>query len=362
MASSSISTAPAPGAATTTGWFTKVDSSEAPWLALSRILVGTWLSQSVYAVARLGIADLLVDSPRSSADLAAATEVQPQALSRVLRLLASVGVFTRTSDARFALTPVSQLLTTNAPTSLRDLAIMMGEQQFPAWGAILHSLRTGVSAFRHVFGEDYFPYIERRPDEARTFHAAMAGAIHARAAALAQSYDFSGFSRLVDVGGGSGVVLASVLAAYPNLHGVLLDLRSVTGAAQDYLATAGVADRCEIISGNAFDAVPAGGDIYLVSQVIHLFDDGPALALLRNCRAAMDETARLLLVEGIVPEGNEPADVKALDLLMLLVFGGQERTESEFRALFDAVGLRLSGVVPMPRTGTYLVEAVPVRI
>ncbi|HET8629623.1 MAG TPA: ArsR family transcriptional regulator [Thermomicrobiales bacterium] len=348
-------TTAAPGAIS--GWFPRIDDAVPPVLAIWRIAVSPWLGQAAYAVARLGIADLLAAGPQSSAELAAAAGVDVPTLHRVLRFLASVGLFAQTGDGRFAATPVSACLTRRAPNSLRDLLILTGEEFHRAWGGILASLEAGEPAFRRVFDDDFFGYLDAHPACARTFHGAMAGAIHLRAGTLARHYDFGYARTLVDVGGGSGVVLASILRRYPHLRGVLCDLPAAAAAGAEYLAAAGLADRCEIVAGSFFDAVPAGGDLYLVSQVVHLLDDEEAVALLGRCRAAMPERARLLLVEAVVPEDEGDADVNGLDLHMLVLFGGRERTAREFRALLAGAGYRLGSIIPLPQTGTCVVEA-----
>jgi hypothetical protein len=246
------------------------------------------------------------------------------------------------------------------PGSVRDYAVLVGEPMvWRSWGGILHSLRTGKPAFDHTFGAPLFEYLAAHPEEARVFDAAMTGRSAAENAAVLAAYDFSGAGTVVDVGGGQGALLAAILEANPRTRGVLFDRPHVVAAARPRLEAAGLAPgRFDLVEGDFFGAVPAGGDIYVLKRIIHDWDDGRARSILRNCRAALSEAGRLLLVELVVPPGNEPSDAKLLDLLMLVYAGGRERTEAEYRDLLASAGFELARVVPTA-SNVSLVEAVP---
>jgi hypothetical protein len=322
-----------------------------PPLALFRMTTGYYVSQAIYAVAKLGIADLLSDGPRRPDELAKAAGTDGDALRRVLRLLASVGVFTEEADGEFALTSIGTCLRSGVPGSMRAVVLLFGRgiaQQ--AWGDLMHSLRTGEPAFSHVFGMDPFAYMAQHPDEAATFDAAMAGFTRQTAIAVAASYDFSPFRRIVDVGGGSGALVAGILQANPALTGVLFDLPHVAERAKASIAALGLADRCAVVGGDFFKGVPEGGDAYLLKHVIHDWNDVRAAEILQSCRRAMGSAARLLIIEGVYPPRIDQSEASrgaaANDVNMLVCTGGRQRSEAEFRALYEAAGLKLTRIVP----------------
>ena len=337
---------------------TSQPASPASLLALSQLLTGYWVSQTVYVAAKLGIADLLAGGARTSAELASLTGAHAPTLHRLLRALASVGVLADGGEGRFALTPVGACLCSGAAGSLRSLAVTLGEEHYRAWGELLHSVRTGQTAFDHALGTDFFRYIQEKPACGEIFHAAMAELAALDAPALLAVYDFSGVSRLVDVGGGYGALLAPILAAHPAMRGVVFDAPQAVEVAAKRLAAAGLADRAEAMAGNFFDSVPGGGDLYILRQIIHDWNDARAKRILTNCRRAMAAHPKLLIFENVVPAGDAPSFAKLLDLNMLVISGGQERTEEEFRALLDSGGFRLMRVIPTPSMMSVL-EAVP---
>jgi precorrin-6B methylase 2 len=321
-----------------------------PPLALYRMMTGYYISQATYAVAKLGIADLLADGPRPHDELAKVTGTEGDALLRVLRLLTSVGVFTEEADGRFALTPIGACLRSGVPGSMHAVALLFGGITQQAWGDLLHSLRTGEPAFPHVFGMDSFTYMAQHPDEAANFDAAMAGFTRQIAIAVAASYDFSSFSRIVDVGGGSGALVAGILKANPALSGILFDLPHVAERAKASLAELGLADRCAVAGGDFFKEVPEGADAYLLKHVIHDWNDERAAEILQRCRRAMGPAARLLIVEGVYPPRIDQSDASrsaaANDVNMLVCTGGRQRSEAEFRALYEAAGFKLARIIP----------------
>ncbi len=322
------------------------------------MMTAYWLTQAIYVAAKLGIADMLIAGPMTSTELASLANVNPNRLHRVMRFLASRGVFSQTADQRFGLTRLSECLRTDVPTSIRAVAVMHGEEQYEAWRNLLHAVRTGESAFGHTFGCDFFQYLSNRPESAGTFNDAMT-ASRWRSATLAETYDFNGVASLVDVGGGQGALIASVLAQHREIRGILFDLPDVVRGAHKNLQAAGVADRCAVVPGNFFESVPAGGDAYLLSQIIHDWDDERSRIILRNCRAAMTLQSRLLLIERVVPEDDQPSEAKGLDLHMMVLLAGQERTEQEYRLLLDSSGFRLLNIFEMP-SEVSIIEAVPV--
>lgn len=313
---------------------------------LTQLISGYWASQAVYAAAQLGIADLLKDGPLPIEQLAAATNTKPDMLYRVLRALASTGVFAESTPGTFQLTPAAELLRSDVDGSQRALALMMGEEHYEVWGRLTEVLRTGENAFEKVCGAPIFEFLGRHPDKGRIFDAAMTG-IHGRETlAVLNAYDFSGIRRLVDVGGGNGSKLSAILKRHPSLRGVLFDLPQVVDRAEPALREAGVADRCAVERGNFFTAVPAGADAYLLRHIIHDWTDEQSLTILRNIHRAMTDDGRLLLVESVIPPGNEPFAAKFLDLTMMLIPGGKERTEAEYRKLYDQAGFQLTRIVP----------------
>ena len=330
-----------------------------PPATLLQMMTGYWVSQALYVAAKLGIADLLADGPVDCEDLAAATGTHAPSLQRVLRALASVGVFTEVSPGSFALTPLAELLRTETPGSMRALAIMYAEEQYRAWGGLLHSVRTGEMAFDHQFGMGYFEYLAQHPEADRVFNEAMTGWTHQLVGAVMDTYDFSPFKTIVDVGAGYGALLTAILRSNPGTRGVLFEQPHVVASAEEQLVAAGVADRCTFVGGDFFAAVPTGGDAYVLSQILHDWDDERCVAILGQCRRVMPDHGKLLVVELVLPEGDEPFLGKWLDLHMLVLLGSRERTAAEYDTLFRAAGFKLARVVPTP-PGPSVVEAVPV--
>jgi len=330
-------------------------------MALLHMVTGCWVSQALYVAAKLGIADLLHEGPQSCASLAEATQTHAGALYRVLRALASVGVFAEHEEGRFSLTPLADLLRTDAPGSLRAFAIMLGApEHWRAWEGVLHSVRTGQPAFDHVFGSPLFQYFSTHPEAARIFDDAMTSRSGQENTAIVAAYDFAATHTVVDVGGGQGTLLASILGVHPNTRGVLFDLSHVIAPTRARIERTGQTARWECVAGDFFAAVPAGGDCYLLKKVIHDWDDERAKHILTNCRTAIPDTGRLLLIEPLIPPGNEASFNKLLDLLMLVWnAGGRERTEREHQSLLASSGFHLSRVIPT-RSGVSIIEAVPV--
>lgn len=316
---------------------------------LDQMISGYWISQAIYAAAKFSIADHLKDGPKTVGELATASSTNPDALYRLLRALASVGIFAEGESRRFSLTPLAEPLRSDVPGSKRALALMSGDEQFRCWAEIDYSIRTGKIAFDKVFGKPIFDYLGEHPDKARIFDAAMVG-IHGReSSAILDVYDLSGIGVLADIGGGNGSQITEVLKKYPKMKAILFDLPHVVERAKERIQASGFQDRCKLVPGSFFEAVPEAADAYVMRHIIHDWDDEKCLTILRNCHRAMKPESKLLVIESVIPSGNEPFHGKFLDLVMLLIPGGKERTQEEYRALFEQAGFELSRIVP---TGT----------
>lgn len=322
-------------------------------------------SQAVISATKLGVPDALGEGARTSTEVAQATGTRPDMMHRLLRALAAFEVVRDLGDGRFELTAVGDCLRADAPQSVRPLVLMYGnDSSWEACGRLAECVRTGDNAYRILHGVDnLFPFLDDHPEDARIFDAGQSAGSAMVGAVAAQAYDFAGIGRIVDVGGGHGKVLASILKAHPGLRGTLFDLPRVAQGAAASLAREGVADRCEAVGGDMFKAVPAGGDLYLLCHVIHDWGDADATRVLKSCHAAMKPKAKLLILDRVMPERIEPRpDVQAkvlLDLTMMIAHGeARERTLGEFANLLAAADLRLLRVVP---TGTpvSLIEAAP---
>jgi len=330
-----------------------------PTVTMLQMMTGYWVSQAVYVAAKLGIADLLVDGPVGCNDLATATRTHAPSLQRTLSALASVGVFSEVAPGRFGLTPLAALLRSATPDSMRALAVMYMEEQYRSWGDFLHSVRTGQPAFEQQFGMGVFEYYTKNPEPSAVFNEAMTGLTTRLASAVAESYDFSAFGSVVDVGGNQGTLLTAILRRHPLTRGVLFDLPHVVAAAEPVLRKAGVDARCARRGGDFFEAVPTGGDAYILASVLHDWDDARCKAILATCRSAMPANGKLLIVELVLPVGrDEPFFGKWVDLHMLVMAGGRERTEAEYRTLLQAGGFELLRLVPT-LAGPSIIEAVP---
>lgn len=315
-----------------------------PGRQLSQLLLGNRVQQAVYVAARLGVADMLADGPRTIEDLGNGTGAHAESLRRLLRALATYGVFAEDDDGRWRSTPVADVLRSGTRESKRAFALWSGGVSYRLFGDLEYSVRTGKPAFDRMFGMEFFEYLEENPDVGRLFDEFMSRQTAPMGPVLA-GHDLTGVSTVVDVAGGRGQLLAAVLDAHPAMRGVLFDRPRAVADAEDTLRAAGVADRCTLVNGDYMDCVPAGGDAYVLKNIVHGLDDAAAARVLENCRRAMTDGARVLLVEFVIPPGNDPFPGKVMDLLMLVgSHGGRERTEAEFRDLFAAAGLRLSGV------------------
>lgn len=329
-----------------------------PQAQLVNLTFGHCVSQMIGVAAKLRIADSLQDGPREAADLARAAEVNADALSRLMRALASVGIFAQAADGRFQLTPMADCLRSGTPGSMRAWALILVEDHFwRTWTELLYSVKTGRPCFDHVHGMGLFDYFSQNPDIGKTFDEAMTGFSAMEIPAVIQGYDFSGIRKLVDVAGGHGSLLCAVLKANPAVKGVLFDMPSVTAGARSTIEAEGLAGRCEVVGGDFFQSLPAGGDAYMMKHIIHDWDDERSIQILKNCRSAMTPGGRVLLVETVIKPGNDPDFFKLLDIAMLTI-SGRERSEEQFRSLYERAGLRLKRVVPT-ESAVSVVEGVP---
>jgi hypothetical protein len=316
---------------------------------LIRLINGYRISQAIHVAASIGLSDHLIDGPRSLAELAAATGSDPQSLGRLLRALATVGVYQELPDGRFESTPMSDELRSDADRALASWATFIGRPYiWQAWGALGHSVRTGENAFASVHGQSVWDYRTEHPVEGGIFDAGMTAMSRYVADAVLEAYDFGVFATVADVGGGRGAMLAAILSRYPQMRGVLFDQPQVVAGAPTLLARAGVADRCEVVAGDLFAAVPADADAYVLKSILHDWRDEQAIAILRTCRQAMKPGAAILLLERVLARPAGPGDeAKAFsDLNMLVAPGGQERTQAEYESLLSRAGLDLVQVVP----------------
>ena len=332
-----------------------------PLPAVFEMATGYWASQLVYVATKLGIADLLADCPKSCEEIAGATGADRDSLFRLMRALASLGVVAREDHNLFRLTAVGAPLQGGIPGSLRSMILTLGEEHYQAWGRILHSIQSGKPAFDCVFNAPLFDHLQRSPAAAETFNHAMTDFTRQAALAIVAAYDFSPIGTAVDVGGGQGALIGAILRSNPHMTGTVFDLPSVVVEAPGYFIIAGIEDRCRAIAGNFFELVPEGAEVYLLKNVLHDWDDDSAIAILKNCRRAMNEGGRLLAIEVVLSDPPESPFGNLLDLNMLVMSGGRERTEAEYRRLFAASGFRLSRVIPT-MAPTSVLEGIPLAL
>ena len=315
---------------------------------MKNLTIGYWVARLIHVAAKLRLADLLKGRSRTVEDLATAAGVQPVALYRVLRALASVGVFAEAKGRRFKLTPLGATLQTGVPASMHGWALMINENWgWDAWKELLYGVKTGEVPFLKAHGVPIFEYFEKHPENLAVFGESMTSLSRTENPAVASAYTFSGFRTLVDVAGGHGSLLATILKANPKLKGVLFDQRSVIVRAEkdQHVTAKGIAERCKLESGNFFESVPQGGDAYIMKYILHDWNDEACVKILANCRAAMSEKGKVLVVDNVIAPGNDPSWGKLLDIQMLII-GGRERTKKEFAALFAEARLKLTRIVP----------------
>jgi hypothetical protein len=315
---------------------------------------GAWITQMIHVAAELGLADGLTSGERDVHTLAQDCGADPDALFRLLRGLASLGIFSETRPGHFSLTPLAELLRSDHPESLRHFARMLGDEHYLSWDDLLHSVRTGENAFRHRYGQSIFQWYQANPERGEVFDRAMGDFSRGETAALLQVYPFAEVQHLLDVGGGRGELLMAVLRAHGHLRGTLYDQPWVV---QPVAIPSELAERMAVSGGDFFAAVPEGADAYLLKHILHDWDDTACLRILEAIRRAMAPGGRVLIVEQVIPPGNDPFPGKLLDLNMLVMTeGGRERTPADYGALLEKADLKLSRIVPTP-SAVSVVEA-----
>ncbi|MDQ3132305.1 MAG: acetylserotonin O-methyltransferase [Acidobacteriota bacterium] len=336
---------------------TQAQVSLPPEAVLTNIAFGALTTQALYVAAKLGIADQLADGNKSTAELSAVTDTDERSLYRVLRSLAGNGIFEEVSSKVFANTAISEALRADAPNSMRNGVVFMGETwHFNVWGNLMHSVRTGKSAWGKTHGAEVFDWFAEKSEEAEIFNDAMTDMSVSIAPKVVESYDFSDIELLADIAGGHGYLLAQILKSNPKLNGILFDVAPVIAGSGALLEKEGVTDRVEAVAGDFFKEVP-GADGYIMKHIIHDWDDERCVNILKNIHNAMKENGKVLIVETVVPEGNEPHYSKLLDLEMLASPGGIERTAQEYRELLGKSGFRLTKIVPT-KSPFSIIEAV----
>jgi O-methyltransferase domain/Dimerisation domain len=317
-----------------------------PAETMQELVLAAWISQGITAVADLGVADALAAGPLPINELAGKVGADPHALGRLLRALISKGIFARRDDGRYELTPLAEQLRSDVPASMAAMARFVGSRQHREhWSLLTDAIKTGRSGLPALRGKGFFDYLGDEPEYAQIFNDAMTGLSGLSIGPVVEAYDFTRFSTVVDVAGGHGRLLAAILASAPDAQGVLYDLPEVIAGASALLRENGVAERVRLAEGSFFDGVPAGGDAYVLKHIIHDWDDDPSVRILRNVRSAAAPGAALLLIETVIPEDDSASVAKWVDMEMLVINDGRERTAGEYRRLFDDAGFQLTGVV-----------------
>ena len=311
-----------------------------------RMATAYWASQAIYVTAKLGLADALAERPNSLGELAAELRADKDSLGRLVRVLIGLGVCAIDLDGRIELTELGVPLQSRTPGSLHSMILTLGEEHYQAWGKLIDSIRSGRPGFDRVFGNPLFEYLKGNPTANQTFNQAMDDFTGQVALAVAIAYDFSGIQTLADIGGGHGVLLGKILKSNPSMVGILFDSSHVIEGAVRHIEREGLEGRCQIVAGSFFEAVPRGADAYILKNVLHDWDDERALIILKNCRRAMRKESRLLVLEVVQSVSDGRSFAGLLDLNMLVMSGGRERTRDEYHQLFEESGFRLATVIP----------------
>jgi hypothetical protein len=314
---------------------------ESPRQELFSLTQGYKTTQALYVAAKLGVADHLQHGPKKAEELAKEVQANPKALFRLMRHLAAIGIFTQDASGKFGLTPLGELLCTDNPESMRYGVIFTGEENYKAAGNLLHSVRTGETAFNHLYGKGHFDWMAEHADASSTFNKAMAQSLR-RQGNPVESYNYSGKRVVVDVGGGRGDLISSVLVANPAMEGILFDLPQGSAEARSLLQAKGVEARCRIKTGSFFDSIPSGGDVYVLSRILHDWPDDKAATILANLRKAIKDDGTLLIRDNVISDGDVQGST--LDVTMLIMTGGEERTETEWKNLLQSTGFSLTRV------------------
>jgi len=330
-----------------------------PQIKVLQMITGPWIASSIYVVAKLGVSDLLKEGPMHVDELAKKTVTHAPSLFRILRALASLGFYEETEPKTFKLAALGETLRSGVEGSVRNMSLFQGHEKHRlGWGGLMHATKTGEPGYDKIHGEDVWETFKKNKDYSEAFNGAMSEFSDFEGHSVTKGYDFSGIKKLADVGGSHGALLAQILKATPGVKGVVFDLEHVVSGAEGPIKDAGLSDRCETVAGSFFESVPAG-DAYIAKHILHDWDDDDCIKILKCMTAAMEGKGKVLIVEHVIPEGNGPAFGKLMDLEMLnTTSGGKERTESEFAALFEAAGLKLSRVIPV-QDELSVIEAFP---
>ncbi len=327
---------------------------------LLQIFAAPWITQSVYVVCSLGIADILKDDEKDVEEISSLVSCNASSLYRILRCLASMGIFAETKPKTFKLTGTAQYLRADHPNSLRSLSMMLSDEwHWCSWGDVLHVVKTGEPAIKHLYGVDNtFNYLKHHPKSCKLFQDAMTNVSQSIHAEVVDVYDFSNFKKIVDVGGGFGALLSSILIRNPHMEGILFDLPHITKEAEKFITNQEFSNRCQTVAGNFFESIPITGDLYMMSHIIHDWDDEDCIQILKNIRKSISSEGRLIIIEAVIPSGNEPHFGKLLDLDMLIMYPkGRERTLEEFSHLFQVSGFKLNQIIPT-NSHVSIIEAV----
>lgn len=311
-----------------------------------QLITAYWISQAVGAAAKLGLADQLADGSRSASEVATSVNAEPQSVYRVMRMLASIGVFTMDANDRFGLTPLGDTLRGGVPGSMKNFAIAQTSPgHWLPWGQMSEAVRTGRPTSTSALGMDLWDWYAAHSEEGEFFNRAMGDLSSGVSGEVTGSYDFSHFETVLDVGGAHGILLGAILRANPHMRGILFDLPHVTATAADSLSAQGIEQRCELVTGDFFASVPPGADIHVLKQIIHDWSDEECTTLLRNCHRALKPGGKILLVEMVIPADNSPSMAQAMDMNMLVLLSGKERTELQYRDLLAAAGFRMERII-----------------
>ena len=310
-----------------------------------KMITGYWVSQTVGALARLGVCDLLVDGLRGADALASEVGADPSALFRVMRAAACVGVVQHHDDDRFSLTPIGETLRSNVPGSMRDMAIAQtAEGHWAPWGAFIDAVKTGETQSPKILGKSIFEHYGDHPEERTAFMGAMQGLSELVAGELVRLVDFEGVQRVADVGGSGGTLVSAVLDAHAEIGGIVFDLPNVAEGAKSAIKARGLAGRCDVVGGDFFEAVPGGADVYILKQILHDWNDQQCVKILSNIAKGLPSAGRVLVVEMVIPDDRTPTAAQLVDVNMLALLPGRERTQSEYADLFQGAGLQLKSV------------------
>jgi hypothetical protein len=313
---------------------------------MSQMIFGCVLTKAIHVAAKLNIADLLAaHGPMNCSELAAKSGAHEESLFRLMRALASLGVFSKDSNEKFSLTPMAECLKDDSPESVKSMALAIGAVFYKAYDELLFSVQTGDGGFKKALGVPVFEYLGNNPELGKIFDRMMTDIHGGETEPMVNMYDFSVFNTIVDVGGGNGEVISAVLNKNPGVKGILFDLPDVINRSSGSISARGLGDRCKVDAGNFFESVSKGGDAYIMRHILHDWSDADAVTILSNCRKSMNPGGKVLVVEAVIQDGNEPSPFKLLDLSMLLV-GGKERTNKQFGDIFSRAGLKLNRIVP----------------